>query len=225
MKKQFIVIALSVVVPFLSKAQTWTSGSNAVTTTGKVGIGTTAPTAQMQVSTSNQFTTTGWSTALRVDNIGTGANRTYPNGNIFSVYHTPVVLFATPTPTQLFAIDVNQTWIANKLRIGATAANGAYANYALSVDGSIIAKQCVIQMSSWADYVFDKNYSLPTLTEVKNYVQQNNHLPGVPSEAEIKANGVEVGDMNKILMQKVEELTLYIIKQGEEIEALKKKVK
>ena len=198
MKKHFIVIALTIAVPFLSKAQsTWTSGTSTLTTTAKVGVGTTAPTGQLHVGTNNQFSSTfGWVTGLKVDNFGDGS----ATGNLFAITHT----HNSPgsVTQQLFAVDLNQTWIGNKLRIGATAANGTYANYAFSVDGSMIAKSCVIQISNWADYVFNDSYAMPTLNELEQFISTNKHLPGVPSEKEVLQNGVEVGDMNKILLQK-----------------------
>jgi hypothetical protein len=62
-----------------------------------------------------------------------------------------------------------------------------------------------------ADFVFDKKYSLRKLSEVKSYIEQNQHLPEIPSAKEMQTNGVELGEMNKKLLQKVEELTLYLI--------------
>lgn len=135
----------------------------------------------------------------------------------------------------VFSIQPNgAVWANISMRIGPTAANGTYANYRLSVDGDIIAKRCVVQVSNWADYVFAPDYTMPSLAELENYVHENKHLPGVPSEAEVADKGIEMGEMNKILLQKVEELTLYMIdmkKQNEaavtalrnEIKALKEK--
>ena len=219
MKKKIILFAL-LTVPFLSKAQNvWNGTTIPSTTLGKVGAGTNSPTAQLHVGVANaSFPNNPWTTGLRIDNFGnTSASGV---GNIFSIYYTPAVSPVQPTQ-QLFAVDLNQTWIANKLRIGATAASGSYASYALSVDGSIVAKQCIIQTDSWADFVFNKDYSLPSLASIESYVRQNNHLPGVPSEAEVKTNGVDIGQMNKILMQKVEELTLYIINLQKENKEIK----
>jgi hypothetical protein len=113
--------------------------------------------------------------------------------------------------------------ISGTLRVGPTAANSTYAGYRLSVDGDVIAKRVVVQTTSWADKVFGKNYQLPTLNEVENYVNENHHLPLIPTECEVFEKGVDVGQMNTLLLQKVEELTLYVIQQQKEIDLLKAK--
>ncbi|MBL7789228.1 MAG: hypothetical protein JNL75_05275 [Chitinophagales bacterium] len=102
--------------------------------------------------------------------------------------------------------------------------NGAFGNYALSVDGTIVSTRNVVQITSWADKVFQKNYKLMSLSEIEAFVKQYKHLPEIPSESEIIENGVDVGEMNKLLLQKVEELTLHLIEQDKIIKALKKKV-
>lgn len=94
----------------------------------------------------------------------------------------------------------------------------------LDVNGTIRAKEIKVE-SNWADFVFKKDYKLPTLGEVKKHIKEKGTLPGVPSESDVKANGVNLGEVNAILLQKIEELTLYVIKQQEEIELLKEKVK
>lgn len=92
-------------------------------------------------------------------------------------------------------------------------------NYKLSVNGTIRAKEIIVE-SGWADFVFAADYKLPTLTEVKAHIDEHKHLPGIPSEAEVKENGVGLADMTTKLLQKVEELTLYAIDQQETISKL-----
>ena len=84
------------------------------------------------------------------------------------------------------------------------------ADYKLDVSGSARADKIVVNTTG-ADFVFDKKYSLRKLSEVKSYIEQNQHLPEIPSAKEMQTNGVELGEMNKKLLQKVEELTLYLI--------------
>ena len=74
--------------------------------------------------------------------------------------------------------------------------------------------------ANWSDFVLDRDYDLMTLKEVESYIKENGHLPDVPSAEEVKANGIEVGEMNAILLQKIEELTLYIIELEKKIEEL-----
>lgn len=96
--------------------------------------------------------------------------------------------------------------------------------YKLSVLGNIRSQEVVVE-TGWADYVFDKDYKLPALYQVEKFIQQNNHLPNIPSAAEIDRNGLHLGDTQKRRMEKIEELTLYVISQQKEIDELQKDVK
>lgn len=114
--------------------------------------------------------------------------------------------------------------IAGTVQIGANKpVSSTYTPFALSVDGNIVARKVMVETSDWADYVFDKSYKLKSLSDVEAYISQNKHLPNVPSECEAIDNGQDIGEMNKVLLQKVEELTLYLIQQQKEIDALKNK--
>ncbi len=112
---------------------------------------------------------------------------------------------------------------AEKVRIGATAPTGSYTSYMLGVDGDIVAKKVIVQTTSWADEVFEENYKLATLEEVGAFIKQHKHLPEIPSEKEVLENGVSLGEMNKLLLKKVEELTLYMIAQQNQVNELMKK--
>lgn len=94
----------------------------------------------------------------------------------------------------------------------------------LSVNGTIHSKSVVIDLNGWSDYVFKKDYRLPSLSDVKAYIDQNQHLPEIPSEQEILKKGLNVGEMNNLLMKKVEELTLYLIEKDQIIKEQQKKL-
>lgn len=95
--------------------------------------------------------------------------------------------------------------------------------YKLAVDGKIICEELMVELStSWPDYVFKPNYKLSPLSEVESFINENGHLPGIPSAEEVEANGVSVGEMNVKLMEKIEELTLYVIELQKDIDILKK---
>jgi delta-aminolevulinic acid dehydratase/porphobilinogen synthase len=85
----------------------------------------------------------------------------------------------------------------------------------LAVNGSAIATSMTVQLYKvWPDYVFKSDYSLPTLSDVKTYIDQNHHLPEMPSAAEVAKDGLNLGEMNELLTKKVEELTLYLIAEN-----------
>jgi hypothetical protein len=108
-----------------------------------------------------------------------------------------------------------------KVHIGTSISNTNHADALLTVDGKMVVKSCYVNTTSWADDVFSKNYKLTTLAEVEKFYKLNQHLPEIPTEKEVIENGVNTADMIKLLLKKVEELTLYSVQQQKEIEALK----
>ena len=96
------------------------------------------------------------------------------------------------------------------------------AKYRLFVAKGVLAEDySIAPKSSWADFVFNRNYNLLKISEVATFIQKNNHLPDIPSAKQVAEEGYSQHEMNKVLLQKIEELTLYTIQQQEEIEALK----
>jgi hypothetical protein len=97
-------------------------------------------------------------------------------------------------------------------------------DFLFAVNGKAIATELMIQLKAdWPDFVFNNDYNLMSLNELESFVTTNRHLPGIPSEAEIDAQGgVNVGETSALLLQKVEELTLYIIELNKRIEELEK---
>jgi hypothetical protein len=89
----------------------------------------------------------------------------------------------------------------------------------LTVSGQIHAQEVKVTVTApGPDYVFEKDYKLTSLEEIKNYIDQNKHLPEVPSAKEMEKNGVQLGEMNMLLLKKIEELTLYVIEQNKKME-------
>ena len=112
------------------------------------------------------------------------------------------------------------TWRNGNVSIGTSSTTDGLITYKLSVNGKIRATSVKVY-TGWADYVFEKEYQLPTLTEVENFIKQNGHLKDIPSAATVAEEGIDLGEMNKLLLQKIEELTLYLIELNKEIETLK----
>ncbi|MCZ8216407.1 MAG: tail fiber protein [Cyclobacteriaceae bacterium] len=94
----------------------------------------------------------------------------------------------------------------------------------LTVNGTVYSKEVKVDVSAGTgpDYVFEPTYQLPSLTEIENYIKANNHLPEVPSAKEMETNGINLSEMNMLLLKKVEELTLHLIEQKKEINELKR---
>ena len=98
--------------------------------------------------------------------------------------------------------------------------------YKMAIDGKLITEEVRVEVSdTWPDYVFSKDYELHTLEEIQKHIEEKGHLPNIPSAKEVESNGLELGEMNKLLLEKIEELTLYILRQQKEINHLKDEIK
>lgn len=114
--------------------------------------------------------------------------------------------------------------INNSLKIGNVTNPPGYKLY---VEEGILTEKVKVAISGsadWSDYVFADDYDLKPIEEVNEYIKQHQHLPGVPSAEEVVENGLDLGKMDATLLQKIEELTLYIIEQQKEIQELKAKL-
>ncbi|WP_281232427.1 hypothetical protein [Flavobacterium gelatinilyticum] len=94
----------------------------------------------------------------------------------------------------------------------------------LDVKGTIHSQEVKVDMLNWSDFVFKKEYNLPTLEQVEKHITEKGHLENIPSEEEVLKNGINLGDMNAKLLQKIEELTLYMIEMKKENSEMKKRI-
>lgn len=102
--------------------------------------------------------------------------------------------------------------------IGATSVP---AGYKVAIEGKIRTREVRVDQDTWPDYVFKEEYTLPSLDQIQKHIKENGHLPNIPSAAEVQANGIELGEMNKLLLEKIEELTLHLIQLSETVDKLK----
>lgn len=102
--------------------------------------------------------------------------------------------------------------------------NRTATGFSLSIAGRAIAEEFrVLAIASWPDYVFEKNYSLMSLEDLSRFIEANKHLPNIPKASVVEKEGLDLGTMNKKLMEKVEELTLYILELNKRIKTLEEK--
>ncbi|ATP58029.1 hypothetical protein CPT03_16930 [Pedobacter ginsengisoli] len=88
----------------------------------------------------------------------------------------------------------------------------------LAVNGNIRAREIKVETANWPDYVFAKDYQLPSLKDTEKHINEKGHLPGIPSADEVKTNGVDLGDMNAKLLKKIEEMTLIMIQLNKQVQ-------
>jgi trimeric autotransporter adhesin len=168
--------------------------------------------------------------------INSGYSNTTGEGNVFIGYNSGYY----STESNTFVLDNSNTTspflygdiTSKKLAVGgittfpATAGSIDVSDYSLFVKGGILTEEVRVTLQAdWADYVFAKDYKLPTLKEVEGYIDANGHLPNMPSAQQVKEDGIGLGEMSKMQQEKIEELTLYLIEQQKEIETLKAQVK
>ncbi len=196
----------------------WTKANNKLSTNLGIGVGTTTP------DYSSKIHVKGNSKAVFLEPVianGTGyVDIGFSNPGVG--HESWIILSHVNDPEKGNALmfwsrlGAPLILVGNDVRMGIGTANP---QYTLDVRGE--AHFCVVRVSTqgWCDYVFDEDYRLPDLGELEHYIKQNKHLPGIPPEAEVLETGIDLGEMNKKLLEKIEELTLIIIEQNKAIEA------
>lgn len=183
---------------------------------GKIGIGTTDPTATLDVN--------GAIKARGLSTFGTFyGEEGFSSTNPVEITSIDEIGIISPFHIELNAPKVN---FANFVYINKAGENVGIGTsdtkgYKLGVNGKIAATEVKIALyDNWPDFVFYEDYQLPTLKEVEKHIKEKGHLKDIPSEVEVKENGIHLGDMNSRLLRKIEELTLYTIQQEKKIEEL-----
>ncbi|UOY08074.1 hypothetical protein L0P88_05835 [Muricauda sp. SCSIO 64092] len=241
--KKIILTTTAIVLIVTSLNAQWTDNGASLTTTDNIGIGTSNPGAKLHVNNGNNsygtilanadessfslYAKTITTQPINVESfrLGLKYNNDENNGYI-SFYRGGgtsggFIGFATNGSERLRILTNGNVGIG-------TSSTGSHK---LAVDGSIGAREIKVEATGWSDFVFEDDYELRTLEEVEEHISENGHLPEIPSEAEVTENGINLGEMNAKLLQKIEELTLYLIEQNKEnqeqrklIEELQKEV-
>ena len=119
-------------------------------------------------------------------------------------------------------VDNEHIYHAGPVSIGTTSMASLEEGFLLNVDGKIICEEVFIQLAEfWADYVFLPDYRLLPLDDLPRYIEKHGHLPNMPSASEMEATGIELGPATGRLLEKIEELSLYLIEDFERDEAMR----
>lgn len=159
-------------------------------------------------------------------------------GNVFLGYYAggqelgsnKLYISNSNTTTPLLYGDFTDTKLVVNGKLGvststfpSTVGTADVSAYKLFVQGGILTDELRIR-TGWADYVFEKNYKLQSLSEVEHFIKKNGHLPNVPSAKSVESDGLSVGEIARIQQEKLEELTLHLIEQSKEINNLRKEI-
>lgn len=218
-----------------SQTNSWQTSSTNIYYTypgGNVGIGTTTPWSALDIRT-NGSAANGYyginvqnpsTSAYATVNINLGSGST--SGSIISAQRNNLgngsyLFFQTTDAT---GTSQNRMLITDNGSVGiGTLAPGSNK---LAVEGTIGARKVVVTLTNpFPDYVFNKDYQLPSFKEIENYILANHHLSELPSADSVAKNGLDLGSNQSVLVKKIEELTLYAINQNKRLESQDQEIK
>jgi len=194
-------------------------GGLTVASNGNIGVATDNPRQKLHIAEGNLLVS---NTPENISNSITGsiilgADRIDPFSQnpfwgieyLYSNNVTGDILFASIPSTGGMGKEISDTQVKNNIKLQLTS------------DGILKAKDVLVATTDMPDFVFEKDYPLMSLQETELFIEQNKHLPNIPSAAEVEENGLNLGEMQGKLLQKIEELTLYILDLQKQIDELK----
>jgi hypothetical protein len=225
----------------VSSGQGWANANSRglfVTNSGNVGVGTVSPQSLLAVSQNtpgrvelqigNTFANPSAGASVAVSFRGwRDVNPNQENARIESVFSDGAGNNLATRGDLRFLTTTTYNELTEKLRIsndGNVGIGTTNPTHKLAVNGTIKAKEVIVETTGWSDYVFAEDYALAPLAEVEAHIKEHKHLPGIPSAVQVANQGVSVGDMQARLLAKVEELTLYIIDIKKENTSLRQRL-
>lgn len=206
MKKLYFIFCQVLVINYCA------GQTNTFPASGNVGIGTTNPDASLVIKSDHQQI-----------KLGTGTNT---SGYTFTIgANDDGVNFENNSGLRGFNFKNIQGTLLSITSGGSVGIGTPVPQSKLSVNGTVTAKQVKVTQTGWPDYVFDSAYILPSLSSITAFIKAEHHLPDIPSTKEIESRGLDLGDMQKKQMQKIEELILYIININKKQQAMELQVK
>lgn len=213
----------------LTDAQINSNVKMCILSNGNVGIGKSAPTQKFEVMGSIALSEKIYGNSATFHSLdiyggsGTGAGIVAIGDG--TVNQKTVKIISPGTDGDI------QFWTGNKNSTSMVVRNtdvvfGSPTNLVdLKVNGKVNAREVQVSLTTWWDKVFAEDYTLMPISELSTFITTNNHLPEIPSEKEVLADGINIGEMNALLLKKIEELTLYLISQQKQIDELKETIK
>lgn len=206
-------------IPVLGQTGWQPCGTGTCVTSGNVGVGTTSPATKLHVSG-----TVPW-----VRLTGSGANWTgiqFENTALttpvrWALYNGSSGLGGDALSVFDYSVSADRFTIASSGNVGI---GTTMPQYKLAVNGTIGTKEVIVTTTGWADYVFKPGYALKSLSHVEAYIRENQRLPDMPSESEVKDKGVGLADMQVKLLAKIEELTLHMIELDKQNKELRREI-
>jgi len=122
------------------------------------------------------------------------------------------ISFKSASQCMWYKINGNLFYLGGNVSIGTADSHG----YKLAVDGTIFSKEAAVSPQGWPDFVFEDEYDLMSLDDLRSHLKVHKHLPDIPDEEEVRTFGIGLGDINEKLLQKIEELTLIFLNKTKE---------
>lgn len=209
------------------------SGIGNSSSTTNVGIGTSSPTSLLHLRNPLPFNG-GDYTFMKFENRHYGALETIIAIGTSS-FQPSIRLYEPGSTTQYTDIESNSAFFNGSITVKGDIVGGVitmpplnyriFTNGNATFNGKVTAKEIEVKPNVWSDYVFSREYDLMPINTLEGYIKVNKHLPEIPTESEVLKNGINVGEINVLLLKKIEELTLYVIQLNKENVEIRKEIK